>query len=629
MAASYDHPLAPELLAEIVISSSDAIVTKDLKGIITSWNRGAERLFGYTAEEAIGQPVTLLFPADRLTEETEILARISRGELVEHFETVRKRKDGTLIDISLTISPIRDKTGKVIGASKVARNITDQKRANEWFQVTLASIGDAVIATDTQGRIVFLNPVAEELTGWTAADAIGQPLSKVFRIMNETTRVETESPVDHVLRQGRAVGLANHTILTARDGKEYPIDDTAAPIRGTHGEVAGVVLVFRDATERRTAERALLHLAAIVEGSDDAIISKNLDGIITSWNPGAERLFGYSEKEMIGQSILRLLPPERQQEEKDILRRLERGERVDHFETIRIRKDGAAIEVSLTISPIRDGEGTIIGASKIARDISSLREAQRRLKVHAAELELKVRERTARLEEMVGELEAFSYSLSHDLRAPLRAIQSFTEIVIEDFGTRIPDGVTYLQKVVNAARRMDRLIQDVLAFARISRGDVILAPVDVDPLVREIIHGHPELQPPKANVQVRGPLPVVMGHEVSLTQCFTNLLHNAVKFVAPGVTPQVEVFAEVNGNAVRLGVRDNGIGIEREARDRLFALFQRLPTPHEYQGTGLGLAIVRKAMQRMNGIVSVDSVPGKGSTFWIELPRAAPEKPFA
>jgi PAS domain S-box-containing protein len=609
-------------LAAIVKSSSDAIITEDLNGIITSWNSGAERLYGYAASDVLGKPISVLFPHDGEHDESEILVRINRGELVEHYETVRRRKDGTLIDISLTVSPLRDGGGVILGASKIARDITSHKRAAERFKVTLASIGDAVIATDMEGRITFINEVAEKLTGWSAPEALRQPLDHVFRIVNETTRAVVESPVTKVLRMGHTVGLANHTVLLARNGEEHPIDDSAAPIRTDAGAMWGVVLVFRDVSERRAAEIATLRLAAIVEGSDDAIIGKNLQGRVTSWNPGAERLFGYGEQEMLGQSIMRLLPPERVQEELDILSRLQRGERVDHFETRRIRKDGTAVEVSLTISPIRDDEGHIIGASKIARDITALRQAQERLKAHAEELETQVRERTLKLEHMVAELESFSYSLSHDMRAPIRAIQSFTEIVLNEHGEKIPEATDYLQRVIKAAGRMDRLVQDVLAFARASQTDVELAPIDVDKMVRDLIYERPELHPPKANVQVKGQLPQVLGHDASLTQILANLLHNAVKFVAPGVTPTVEVFAQPAGDKVRIAIRDNGIGIDQQSQERLFAVFQRLPTVHPYQGTGVGLAIVRKAAQRMNGTVGLESKPGEGSTFWVELPKA-------
>lgn len=621
---SHAQPPTDAFFRAIVDSSSDAIISKDLNGIVTSWNKGAERMFGYTAAEAIGQSIAIVFPADRLDEEPGILAKIRRGEQIDHYETVRRRKDGTPIDISLTVSPIVDDQGNVIGASKVARDISAQKREHEHWRVTLSSIGDAVLATDAQGRIRFLNATAERLTGWNVQEAVGLPLDEVFQIVKEDEDRRPESPVGRVLRDGRVVELENHTLLVAKDRTKHPIDDTAAPIRDRHGNLIGVVLVFRDVSAHREAELAAARLAAIIAGTDDAIVSKDLQGIVTGWNPAAERIFGYTASEMIGESITRIIPPDRIDEETQIMARLRRGERLDHFQTIRRRKDGQSIHVALTISPIKDKDGRVVGASKIARDVTALKAAEERLQAHAAELEQKVCERTAKLQEMVNELEAFSYSLSHDMRAPLRAIHSFTEIVIADHGAKIPEALEYLQRVIDAANRMDRLIRDVLDFARVSRMDIELVPVQLEPLVEGIIKERPELQLPGVEISMGTPLLPVVGHEASLTQCLTNLLDNAAKFVEPGKRPIVRVFTEEAEGKVRICVRDNGIGIDVEAQQRLFGIFQRVHHARSYQGTGVGLAIVRKAAARMNGTVGVQSSPGLGSTFWIELPKATP-----
>lgn len=611
-----------EFLAAIVDSSSDAILSKDLDGRITSWNKGAERMFGYTADEVIGRYVTILFPPDRVDEEPSILARIRRGERLEHYETVRRRKDGTLIDISLMVSPIRDREGRVVGASKIARDLTDQRHAQERFRVTLASIGDAVIATDTQGRVTFMNEVAERLTGWPEEDALTRPLEEVFHIVDEATRAPVASPIEAAVAAGGPVRLARHTLLISRRGVEHPVDDSAAPIRNSVGGLVGAVIVFRDVGARRAAEIVANRLAAIVAGSDDAIVSKDLSGIVTSWNPGAERLFGYSEAEMIGQSILRIIPAERQAEEPMILARFQRGERVDHFETVRQRKDGRLIDVSLTISPLRDDEGRVVGASKIARDISVVREAQQTLERHARELEMRVKERTAELERTVGELETFSYSMSHDLRAPVRAIRGFAEVILEDFGDRIGEASAYVERIQGAADRMDRLIQNVLAYARLSHAEDSVTMVDLDALTREIIAERPTLQPPAAEVTIVGRLLPVCGHEAPLTQAMSNLLENAVKFVAPGATPRVTVRSERRGDRVRIEVSDNGIGVDPEGQKRLFELFHRAYTTGQYHGTGIGLAIVRRAVERMHGTVGVESEDGNGSTFWIDLAAA-------
>ncbi len=237
-----------------------------------------------------------------------------------------------------------------------------------------------MIVTDTNGVVTFLNPVAQQLTGWQPQEAAGQPLGHVFPIVNEETRLPSENPVTKVLREGQVVGLANHTLLLTRDGREIPIDDSAAPIRGHEGAVAGVVLVFRDVTEVRKAAEARLHLAAIVESSDEAIISKSLDGTILSWNKGAERLYGYPREEIIGKSLAQLIPPDHPDELPEIMEQIKRGERIEHFETVRVRKDGSHFDVSMTVSPITNADGKIIGASKIARDITASRKHEAALR---------------------------------------------------------------------------------------------------------------------------------------------------------------------------------------------------------------------------------------------------------
>ncbi|HEY0511298.1 MAG TPA: PAS domain S-box protein [Thermoanaerobaculia bacterium] len=246
----------------------------------------------------------------------------------------------------------------------------------EELRITLASIGDAVISTDAEGRVKYLNRVAEELTGWVQAEAVGRPLPEVFHIVDEDTRQPAANPALRALRERVVVGLANHSVLISRDGTERPIDDSAAPMLDESGVPVGVVLVFRDVTERRQAEEVQARLAAIVKSSQDAIISKTLNGIIRTWNAGAERLFGYTAEEAVGRPITILLPPERLDEEAVILAQIARGEPIEHFETVRVAKDGRRLHISLTVSPVRDGEGRIIGASKVARDVTERKEAE-------------------------------------------------------------------------------------------------------------------------------------------------------------------------------------------------------------------------------------------------------------
>jgi PAS domain S-box-containing protein len=295
-------------VAAIVESSDDAIISKNLDGIITSWNRGAQAIFGYSPEEVIGKPVSILIPTERQDEEPSILKRLRRGERIDHYETVRRRKDGTLIDISLTISPVRDPSGAIVGASKIASDIT----------------------------------------------------------------------------------------------------------------------------ERRRAETQIAEVAAIVESSDDAIISKNLDGIIRSWNRGAQKLFGYSAEEVIGKPVSILIPPDRHNEEPEILQRLRRGERIEHYETVRRRKDGSFVEISLTISPVRNAAGTIIGASKIARDISERKHSQAQIAILAGEAEHRAKNVLATVQATVqltrsDTVEGFKEAIQGRIQALANVHQLFVE----------------------------------------------------------------------------------------------------------------------------------------------------------------------------------------------------------
>ena len=225
------------------------------------------------------------------------------------------------------------------------------------------------------------------------------------------------------------------------------------------------------------------------------------------------------------------------------------------------------------------------------------------------------------LSETNRELAAFSYSLSHDLRAPLRAIHRFTDLVLETHrGSLSPEANHFLERSLSAAERMDRLVQSLLALNRVSRREVRMELIDVERLLRDIISERPEWQPPLANIQIDGCVPQMRGDEVSVTQCLTNLVGNAVKFVAPGTVPEIRIYGQAQDGKARLWIEDNGIGIPKEAHTRIFEAFQRMPQAQHYEGEGIGLAIVHRAVERMGGQVGVESEIGKGSRFWIELP---------
>ena len=254
---------------------------------------------------------------------------------------------------------------------------------------------------------------------------------------------------------------------------------------------------------------------------------------------------------------------------------------------------------------------------------TALRQSEAMLAEHARELERRVAERTARLEETVAELEAFSYSVSHDMRAPLRAMQGYADALLKDYAPKLDEfGAHYLERIRKNAERLEQLVRDILAYSKVAKEEIELAPVPLDGVVRALLAHTPQLQPSAAKITIVDPLPTVLGHEAYLAQILGNLLGNAVKFVSPGTFPEVEIRTETEGPEVKVSIVDNGIGIEPLHFDRIFQIFGRVYADKQFEGTGIGLSIVKKAVHRIGGTSGLESTLGKGSCFWFKLKRA-------
>jgi len=450
---------AQNRLAAIVESSDDAIISKDLSGIITTWNKAAERMFGYTANEAIGQHITLIIPLDRMDEESNILTRIGRGERIDHFETVRRTKDGTLIDIAVTISPIKDATGRVIGASKVGRDVTLMKKS----------------------------------------------------------------------------------------------------------------------------ERVAALLSAIVDSSNDAIVSKDLNGTITSWNKAAETTFGYTAEEAIGHHITLIVPPDRLDEEADILARIRRGERIEHFDTVRRRKDGTLIDTSITISPIRDARGHIIGASKVARDITEHKRIERVLR------EAEFSGRLLRLQD--EERRHFAREL-HDSAGQLLAAVSMNIFAVAEekarlspeVGRRVDENCSLIQQAMSEIRIISHLLHPPL-----------LDEVGLRSALRDYVDGFAQ----RSNIRVSLQLPddlerLPRDAELSLfrivQECLTNI-HRHSGSATAGVS------LSRKPGEIKLQVTDHGRGISRQIRDNIVM----------GKSSGVGFHGMRERVRQLGGTLEIQS----------------------
>jgi PAS domain S-box-containing protein len=499
-----------------------------------------------------------------------------------------------------------------------------QGRANERrevLRVTLSSIGDAVITTDTDGAVTYLNSVAEQLTGWSSAEAQGRPLAEVFRIVNQTTDAAAENPALRALREGKVVGLANHTVLIARNGNRCPIDDSAAPITDELGHVAGCVLIFRDVTVQRETEAVRLRelatarlLAAIVESSDDAIVSKSLEGTIQSWNAAAERLFGYRAEEAIGKHISLVIPPDRLAEEDTIIATLTAGRRIEHFETERVHKQGRRVHVSLTISPIHDDSGRVVGASKIVRDITARKLAEAEREKLTADLRVADQRKNE-----------FIATLAHELRNPLAPISNMLEVLKHE--DTDPAARRQAREVMERQlRQLVRLVDDLLDLNRITHNRLELRQDEVElaPVIQQAIEAsRPLAAASDQRISVSLPAgPVwLRADPARLAQVFGNLFNNASRYSPAGAT--ITVSARAEADDVVVSVRDNGIGIPPDKLEEIFDMFMQLDRTHAQAqgGLGIGLTLAKRLVQMHGGTIEARSEgAGLGSEFLVRLP---------
>jgi PAS domain S-box-containing protein len=380
--------------------------------------------------------------------------------------------------------------------------------------------------------------------------------------------------------------------------------------------------LHREIAERRRAELRSGYLASIVESSADAIIGQSLDGTVVSWNAGASRMYGRDRGEVIGQPVASLFPHDQQAEVSLLMKRVAKGERVDEVESERLRHDGTRFDVSASFSPILDEKGAIIGVSMIERDITRRMRAEEALQSLNAELEEKVRQRTEDLESAIGELEAFSYSVSHDLRAPLRALNGFAETLIEDAGERLRDDEKgLLGRIQRSATRMDRIIEDLLMLSRAGNHRIEKEVVNLGDVARSVIDDLNAGAPDRKVEWDIGSGLLAWGDPGLLRLVVQNLVGNAFKYTAHKPSARIAIGVDERaGDTVTYFVRDDGAGFDPSLADKLFRPFSRLHASDEFEGSGIGLATVERIVRRHGGSVSADSVKGEGATFRFRLP---------
>ena len=513
--------LIREQLAAVVESSDDAIISETLDGTIAAWNYGAEKVFGYHASEVVGKPLSMLIPAERVGEETDILTRLRSGESMEHFETVRVRKDGMKIDVSVTISPMRNSHGVVVGVSKIARDISERKQTEVqlaaqaaelahslealetqklMLQSVLNSMGEGLVATDEQGNFILWNPAAEQILGLGPA---------------------TLSPVDWSAHYGTFLP----DMITPFPNEQNPL------LLAIAGEVTSAVIYVR--------------------------------------NPSLDR--------------------------------------------------GAWIEANG--APLRDKDGLVRGGVVAFRDITQRKADELEIRKLNEDLEDRIARRTEQLESANQELEAFSYSVSHDLRTPLRHISGFSRILVKEFGPAMAiEAREHLQRIEDAVQRMGLLVDALLRMAVLRRQPLRLHHCELNPIVNEVVS---MLQPEchERSVEWRiAKLPALDCDPVLIGQVFQNLLGNALKYSRGRANAVIEVDSiQQPGKPAIIYVRDNGAGFDMRYAQKLFGVFQRFHTESEFEGTGVGLATVYRIIQKHGGTIWAEAEPDRGATFYFAL----------
>lgn len=478
-----------------------------------------------------------------------------------------------------------------------------------------AKDGIMILEVET-GRITDVNQFIIDLLGFSLAEMLGRTVGELSPFKDiESNRV--------MLARLQQEGYVRYDDLPleTKDGRKIAVEFISNVYQAGDGNV--IQCNIRDLTGHKQMQLVLNRMAAIVESSDDAIIGKTPSGIITTWNRAAEKIFGYTAAEMVGTSFARMIPADRLNEENEILEKLRRGESVDHFETLRQTRDGRLIDVSVTASSIKDAGGNIVGVSKVARDISERKRAEQKILQLNEELERRVVDRTAQLQQANEELESFSYSVSHDLRAPLRHVAGFVEMLKLDAGPSLSEpNRQLLTKISHAAKQMSNLIDDLLAFAHIRTSEIVKSEVRLDQLVQEAMGDFKEDTKERNIVWKIHPLPVVQGDRALLRMVLVNLISNAVKFTGERTEAIIEIGSIPGGDdGTVIFIRDNGAGFDPRYGHKLFGVFQRLHRQDEFEGTGMGLANVRRIIRRNGGRTWAEGVKDGGATFYFSFPK--------
>jgi PAS domain S-box-containing protein len=621
--------------AAMLETSLDAIISIDHRGVVREWNSAAERIFGYRREHALGKPLEKLIVPPATTEKylpglADYLMTGVGSLIGRPIEVMARRSSGEEFPIELALTQIPSSEPPSFTA--FVRDITDRKHAEEALRrsearkaAVLETALDAIVSIDQQGKVIEWNPAAERIFGYSRELAMGRDMTE---LIIPTSNLELHRKgLARFLQTGRGRGFGHRMEIMAMraNGAEFPAELTITKIPGEGPNV--FTSFIRDITERRRTEEALRkseeRFRLLVEGVEDyAIYMLDTHGRITTWNAGAERIEGFRAQEIIGRRFHRFYTPEDVERKKpDQALAVATAEGRFQDERWQVRKDGTHYWASFVITALRDEHGKLTGFSTIARDVTKRKHAEDEIRRLNAELERRVQERTSELQAAYHEMEAFSYSISHDLRAPLIHIAGFAEMLKSDLGTRLDEkSKRHLDTICDSTESMGRMIADLLTFSRIGRAEMHKVKFNLSDTIKDVRRDLQAQTAQRKITWVVPDLPEVFGDPFLLRQALFNLIANAVKYTRAREEARIEITVETTEKEHIFAVRDNGAGFDMKYVAKLFGVFQRLHPAREFEGTGIGLANVRRIIQRHGGRTWAEGIVDGGATFYFTLP---------
>jgi PAS domain S-box-containing protein len=602
-------------------AAPDAMVVVNQAGEIVLLNVRAEKEFGYSRNELLGQKVKNLIPegfAERLISDgTRTAAEALAQQIGTGIELIGRRKDGTQFPIELMLSPLESAEGILVTAA--IRDISVRRDAENHlarmegrYRGLLEAAPDAMVVVNPGGEIVLLNVQAEKQFGYHRDELVGQKVKNIIpegfaeRLVADALRTTADALAQQI---GTGIELTGRR----KNGSDFPIEIMLSPLESAEGIL--VTAAIRDISVRKDAEKHLARMESryrgLLEAAPDAMVVVNPGGEIVLLNVQAEKQFGYSRDELVGQKVKNIIPEGfAERLVADALRSAEDAlaqQIGTGIELTARRKNGSNFPIELMLSPLESAEGILVTAA--IRDITTRKKAEAHLLDKVEELN--------RSNEELGQ---FAYIASHDLQEPLRMVASYTQLLSRRYKGKLDaDADEFIAFAVDGASRMQRLIQDLLAYSRVgTKGQDLLNVSSENALQQALINLRGAIEASGALV-THDPLPIVMADEMQLVQLFQNLVGNAIKYQSPGI-PKVHISTSGNGAKKWVfSVKDNGLGIDPQYFEKIFGMFQRLHKREEFAGTGIGLAICKKIVERHGGTISVESQPGHGSTFSFAL----------